>query len=123
MSSSVRPTRAAATFSTTCATVEVPGMGKMTGDRASSHANATCEGVTFFRADSPLRRVAARKRTVRARQLASRQGKPRNEDDVVLLTVFQNVLRAAIGHAIAILYARDGHDRARVMKLAHAHLR
>ncbi len=49
--------------------------------------------------------------------------KGRDEDDVVLLTVFQNVLRATIGHAIAILYTRDGHDRARVMKLAHAHFR
>ena len=41
----------------------------------------------------------------------------------MLLAVFQDVLRAAIGHAIAILYARNGHDRARVMKLAHAHFR
>jgi hypothetical protein len=88
MSSSVRPTRAAPTFSTTWATLEVPGIGKITGDRASSQANATCDGVTFFRA-------ATRRRGLSSPQLAGRQRKPRDEDDVVLLAVFQRVLRAA----------------------------
>ena len=40
----------AATFSTRWTTLEVSGIGNMTGDRASSHANATCEGVAFFNA-------------------------------------------------------------------------
>src|SRR5436190_18926243 len=59
MSSSVRRTRAAATFSTTWATLEVPGMGKMTGDRARSQADATCDGVTFFRAATRRRGLSA----------------------------------------------------------------
>src|SRR6266849_4451820 len=41
---------AAATFSSRCSTLEVPGIGSMTGDRASSHARATWEGVAFHRA-------------------------------------------------------------------------
>ena len=41
---------AAATFSSRCLTLEVPGIGSMTGDRASNHARATCEGVAFHRA-------------------------------------------------------------------------
>src|SRR5260370_15875403 len=41
---------AAATFSSRCLTLEVPGIGSMTGDRASSHARATRDGVAFHRA-------------------------------------------------------------------------
>src|SRR5499427_8070184 len=44
-SSVERRTRAAATFSSRCATDDVPGMGTMTGERASSQAIATCTGV------------------------------------------------------------------------------
>src|SRR5580704_11665644 len=61
--------------------------------------------------------------TIRAGKLTRCQGKPRDEDDVVLLTVFENVFRTAVRHAIAILDARNGNDRARVVKLAYAHFR
>jgi len=40
-SASVNCNDAADTFSSRCATEEVPGMGSMTGDRFSNHANAT----------------------------------------------------------------------------------
>src|ERR1700730_1688399 len=70
-----------------------------------------------------LLRCHTTKRTIRAGELTSCQREPRDEDDVVLLTVIQNVLRSAIGHAIAILHARDGDDRSRVLKLADAHFR
>jgi hypothetical protein len=38
---------AAATFSSKWLTLEVPGMGSMTGDFRSSHASATCAGVAL----------------------------------------------------------------------------
>ena len=41
---------AVATFSSRCSTLEVPGIGNMTGDRASSHARATCDGLACRRA-------------------------------------------------------------------------
>jgi Transposase DDE domain group 1 len=44
-SSVERGIRAAATFSSRCASDDVPGMGTMTGERASSQAIATCTGV------------------------------------------------------------------------------
>ena len=37
---------AAATFSSRCATADVPGIGSRTGERWRSHANASCAGVT-----------------------------------------------------------------------------
>ena len=43
-SSSVRAISAAATFSSRCATFEVPGIGSITGERFSSHASASCAG-------------------------------------------------------------------------------
>jgi hypothetical protein len=36
---------AAPMFSSRCVRRDVPGMGSMTGDRCSSHASATCDGV------------------------------------------------------------------------------
>src|ERR1700686_2145511 len=42
-------TPAAATFSSRCSTLDVPGIGSITGDRASSHARATWDGVAFNR--------------------------------------------------------------------------
>src|SRR6516165_4904757 len=44
-SSVERRIRAAATFSSRCATDDVPGMGTMTRERANSQAIATCMGV------------------------------------------------------------------------------
>ena len=92
-------------------------MGKMTGDRASSQANATCDGVTFFRA------------ATRRRGLSAPVSWPAAKGNHGMKTMSccsqysSTSSAAAIGHAIAILDARDRHDRARVMKLAHAHFR
>jgi hypothetical protein len=44
-SSAVSSSSAAATFSSRCSTELVPGIGSITGARASSQANATCPGV------------------------------------------------------------------------------
>jgi protease I len=44
--SSVSPTSAASTFSSRWATLAVPGIGSITGERCSSQASASCEGVT-----------------------------------------------------------------------------
>jgi hypothetical protein len=38
---------AAATFSSRCATFDVPGIGNITGDRFSNHASASCDGVAW----------------------------------------------------------------------------
>jgi len=62
-------------------------MGNMTGERASSQANATCDGVRSFARphdEEDYPRPSA----------DQPPGKPRDEDDVVLLAVFQHVLRA-----------------------------
>jgi hypothetical protein len=40
---------AAATFSSRCATEEVPGMGSIAGECPSSQASATCDGVASWR--------------------------------------------------------------------------
>ena len=44
-SSSDSRSEAAPMFSSRCVRREVPGMGSMTGDRCSSQASATCDGV------------------------------------------------------------------------------
>src|SRR5262249_9714956 len=47
-SSSPRVISAAATFSSRCATLDVPGIGNITGDRFSNHASASCDGVAWW---------------------------------------------------------------------------
>src|SRR5206468_12599828 len=46
---------AAAVFSSKCAIEAVPGIGSMTGERASNHASATCAGGSPSRRASPFR--------------------------------------------------------------------
>jgi hypothetical protein len=46
-SSSLSMISAAATFSSRCATFDVPGIGNITGDRFSNHASASCDGVAW----------------------------------------------------------------------------
>jgi hypothetical protein len=46
-SSPVSRSAAAARFSSRCATDEVPGIGSITGERASSQARATWAGVAW----------------------------------------------------------------------------
>src|SRR5207253_2211518 len=50
----------AATFSSRCFTLEVPGMGSITWDRRSSQASATCAGVAWSRAATRASRLLAR---------------------------------------------------------------
>src|SRR5215208_8262048 len=49
ISSSMSSTVAAATFSSRCATEEVPGMGSIAGECPRSQASATCDGVAAWR--------------------------------------------------------------------------
>ena len=46
-SSSDNSIPAAATFSSKCATFDVPGIGSITGERFSNHASASCDGVAW----------------------------------------------------------------------------
>ena len=52
LSSNFNP--AAATFSSRCSTLEVPGIGSITVDRANSHATATWDGVARKRSATRL---------------------------------------------------------------------
>lgn len=43
----MRATDAAAMFSSRCSTEDVPGIGSMIGERASSQASANCDGLAW----------------------------------------------------------------------------
>ena len=72
-SSSVRVISAAATFSSRCATCDVPGIGNITGERFSSQASASCPGVAAMVGRDALQRA------VRRGQRSGGQREPRNE--------------------------------------------
>ena len=88
-SSSVSSTCAAAMFCSTWATVEVPGIGSMTGERRSSQARASCEG--WRRAGGDLVQRAAG-----LGQAAGREREPRDEGDAVLLGEVEQGLGVAV---------------------------
>ncbi len=50
---------AAATFSSRCATFDVPGIGSITGERCSSHTSESCETVAECRAANSASASAA----------------------------------------------------------------
>ena len=57
-SSSLSVSSAAATFSSRCSTDEVPGIGSITGERASSQASATWPGVASWALRDLVERTA-----------------------------------------------------------------
>ena len=98
---------AAATFSSRWATLEVPGMGSMTGDRASNQARATWAGLAFMRAATRLTGPSA---PVTRPAASGNQGiKP--------MSLFRNIPEhppIRDRDAVAILHANDGNDGSRV---------
>ena len=69
--SSVRPISAASTFSSRWATLEVPGIGSITGERCSSQARASCAGVA---PSLSLRAVSGPSRRARSPVASGNQG-------------------------------------------------
>ena len=72
---------AAATFSSRCATLEVPGIGSRTGERCKEPRQRELRNRRPCRAGN-LRQLL-RRRMVRLQQLAARDGVPRQEADAV----------------------------------------
>ena len=89
---------AAAVFSSRCATVEVPGIGTITGERCSSQASATCDarGVVCGR-DLLQRRVV---------DVVGHRA-PRDEADAVLRAVVEERLGGAVAEAEPVLHRHD----------------
>src|SRR5258708_27681644 len=61
--------------------------------------------------------------TARACELAGPQREPRDETDLVLLAIFQDVFGAPIIQAVTILNAHDRYYLAGVLDLGYAHFR
>ena len=111
-SSSLNDRSRAATFSSRWAIDDVPGMGSMTGERASSHAER----------DLLRRRVLAR-RDRADRLVVGRDRTPGQERDAVLLAHLEDTLGTAIGRVVAILDGRDGRDGQRGREMLAIHVR
>ena len=85
-SASVSATSAARMFSSRWSTLDVPGIGSMTGERRSSQASASWAGV------APCAFGGGVEWPARAGQLAGGDGVPRDEGDVVGLAVLEHGL-------------------------------
>ncbi len=85
----------------------VPGMGSMTGERRSSQASETTAVETL--------RAAAIFSTTSFALRALRHRAPGQEGDAVGLAVVEHEIPLAIGEAVAVLHADDGHDFLRAL--------
>ena len=100
-SSSDSSISAAATFSSRCATFDVPGIGSITGERFSSQASASCEGV------ASCRRAMLLQRAVRGGQRPGGQREPRDEADALAGRGVQQRLGGAGGQVVHVLHRHD----------------
>ncbi len=75
----------------------VPGMGSITGDRCSSQARATCDGVT------PVSFYDIVHGSARVGQGAGGDGEPRDEADPLGLAVVEHVLGRPVGQVVEVL--------------------
>ena len=98
-SSSVSSIFTAATFSSRCATFEVPGIGSITGLRFSTQASAIWPGAASWRLGDAVEHRA------RLGEIAGGERKPRDEADAVRLAIIEHVLAAAIDEIVAVLHA------------------
>ena len=106
---------AAAMFSSTCATEDVPGIGSIVRERFRSHARATCNGFA-------LRSFATLIQDVVGLAVLP-EWRPGDEGDAVLLAVVEQEIPFAIGKAIAILNRDDGDDFAGALQMFKGHIR
>ena len=87
-----------------------PGIGSITGERASSHASAICAGVASCCLRDPVERPA------RLGEPAGREREPRDESDARALARLEHVLRVAVGEVVAVLHRHDLDDPARLRR-------
>jgi len=90
-------------------------MGSIMGERFRSQANATWSPVAssfFSDAFEDFGRV-----------LAASERRPRNEGDVILCIVVDNVIPFAIGKAIAVLHGNNGYNLARAFYVLSRNIR
>src|SRR4029077_16562466 len=104
---------AAATFSSRCSTLAVPGIGSMTGDRASSHARATWDGVAFHRA--AIRPIGLSEPETRPAASGNHGINPRFSCSQYSRTF------SAVGDAVTILNADNRNYGSRMLNLLDAH--
>ena len=104
---------AAATFSSTWAAEEVPGMGRITLDRLSSQASPVCRVL----APRSLATVPAPQAP-----FCSGPAEPREKGDAMLLAILDHVIPLAVGEAIAILHRDDGDDFAAALDVLVGHV-
>ena len=103
-------------FSSRWATLEVPGMGSITGERCRSQARASWETVApFF-----LRRQV--ERAAMAGDLAGRERKPRNEPQALLGAVVEDRLALAVAEIVQVLDAYDRDSLLCLLDLRDRHL-
>ena len=102
---------AAARFSSRCSIDDVPGIGSITGERASSQASAIWSGRGVVRARDAVERAAG------LGEPAGREREPGDEPDARLLAGLEHVLRVAVLEVVAVL---DGHDLDDPARLARA---
>ena len=114
--SSSSSSAAAARFSSRWLTEPVPGIGTITGERRSSHASATWDGVAPSRLAAPCHRAS------RSGQLAGRDRGPGHEADAVLGAVVEHVFGLGVGQVVAVLHGGHREVPARLLDLRDAHL-
>ena len=95
----------------------MPGIGSITGDRLSSHANAICPGVcaaAFCRLGN---------RHDGRGQLPHREREPQDERERSTRAIPEPIFPSAIGEVMAVVHGQDGKHLARGLDLCDRHLR
>ena len=104
-------------FSSRCFTEDVPGMGRITGERWSSHASESCAVVAPCFFASGVERAAG------ACELACRDREPGDEAKIVFGAVVDDVFVLAVAEVVLVLHADDLDDLARLIDLVRLHFR
>jgi hypothetical protein len=126
--SSVSSMAAPAMLSSRWLTFEVPGIGSMTGERLSSQARASCDGVAPQPGKGQLRRCRAAlggqlcQRAAGACQCTGGQREPPDERDAIAGRVVEQGLGGAVGEVEHVLHGDDRGDFLRGPQLLHGDL-
>ncbi len=100
-SASVSVMAAPATFSSRWPILEVPGIGRTTGERLSSQARASCAG------DAPCSESDLGEWAAFAGEPTGGERKPRDGCDVVGSRPIEEILRVAAAEVVEILHGGD----------------
>ena len=92
---------AAATFSSRCATFDVPGIGNITGDRFSNHASASCPADAWWSAAMRCSGLSG------GAEWAAAQREPRDETDALAGGELQQRFGATRRQVVHVLHRHD----------------